>query len=397
MKASLSILLTAIVLSAEQASVEAWIPSARPSAQTESTLLRSGGTNHNEASQGDASAPEPPAVRVEEPMPKIQPIQPGMHEPPMYVDPPASMSIQPADTSLHSNRYDNDRQVPLNTFNGRTLTSTSNLIDANKPLGYGGSDQERIQGDSLRTYDNPMGGSSDTSVDLKTQGRPIHADLQMWAGPNNVPKSVRLYSQDGSQYGIGTTFTASNSQQPNSVSIRNQANMEFPLTARVTSASPANPTQTPSGTFQNQSQAQSASQVPRAIEHEGGVLIQGEGMVKTFPIAANMQKVQIILQSSPMTGSRRLPIMAKVELLQGPNNVKTSAEIYDDGMHGDYFETVFDTPGFSSSIRITNTGPMTYPFHVLVLPHTFGDPKPLANDVNDVTNSRFGPDGRFRG
>ena len=146
-----------------------------------------------------------------------------------------------------------------------------------------------------------------------------------------------------------------------------------------------------------QTQPQAAQQQqPRALEFEGGVLVQGEGMVRTFPIAANVQKVQILLQSSATTAGRRLPVMAKVELLQGPNNVKTTAEIYDDGLHGEYFETVFDTPGYTSSLRITNTGPMTYPFHVLILPHSFGDPKP-AETYNDITNSRFGPDGQFRG
>jgi hypothetical protein len=378
--------LATVVLVQKLYSIQAWIPRSCASLVAATPCLRLASLN------GEEIVPEL-STREEEETPRIQPIQPGMQEAPMYVNPPESMSIQPMNTPLDDLNGDS---LGLRSVNGRTIRSTNNQLDENRAKGYEDPGTERVQGNSLRTYDNPMGGT-ETNVNLKTQGRPIHADLQMWAGPNNVPKSVHLYSQDGSQYGVSTSFSTSNSQRANSVSIRNQANMEFPLTARVTSDAD---TATAAGGGQSQIdgaiQPQQPQQ-PRCIEDEGGVLIQGEGMVKTFPIAANVQKVQIILQSSGMSGNRRLPIMATVELLQGPNNVKTRAEIYDDGLHGDHFETVFDTPGFTSSIRIKNTGPMTYPFHVLVLPHTFGEPKPLANDVNDISQSRFGPDGRFRG
>ena len=358
----------------------AWVSS--PLSQVNSVLRSS-------PYDGDAwsSLPDQPLQRVEDSPPRIQPIQPGMQEPPMYVDPPASMSIAP---------FTNDpdrRSYGFRTYNGQAsnmLQSTNNQLDERKKRPQlPALDAERIQGNSLRTYSGSTGAT--TSVGLTTQGRPIHADLQMWAGPDNTPQSVRLYSQDGSEYGVSATFNSGSTQQTKSVSIRNDANMEFPLTARV-SSDVAQQGGSPLDRPQQQAPAQ-----PRALEYEGGVLIQGEGMVRTFPVAANVQKVQILLQSSATSTGRRLPIMAKVELLQGPNNVKTAAEIYDDGLHGDFFETVFDTPGFTSSLRITNTGPMTYPFHVLVMPHTFGDPKTMTNDYNDVTQSRFGPDGQFRG
>lgn len=66
--------------------------------------------------------------------------------------------------------------------------------------------------------------------------------------------------------------------------------------------------------------------------------------------------------------------------------------VYNDGMHGP-FEAIVDTPGYSSVLRIENTGPMEYPFRAVIRPYTFGEPNPLRN--NDAI-SRFGADGRFR-
>lgn len=409
---------TALLLAASSGihTTRAWVVlPVPPPSTTGTTVLRS-----SLYAGGDAPSDPSFQQRVEESPPLIQPIQPGFSEPPLYVDPPASMSLAPPtntngnDASSRSlvTPNDNDRNYGFRTYNDQAanmIQSSNNQLDQQpkkRPM-LPGLDAERIQGNSLRTYssspyDNNGSSSTSTTVELTSQGRPIHADLQMWSGPNNTPQSVKLYSQDGSEYGVSATFNNANyqTQQTKSVSIRNEGNMEFPVTARVSAQGGTGPSAMGQSQQDQSAALQTQSQPPpprRALEFEGGVLIQGEGMVKTFPIAANVQKVQILLQSSATSTGRRLPIMGKVELLQGPNNVKTTADIYDDGLHGEYFETVFDTPGYSCSLRITNTGPMTYPFHVLVMPHSFGDPKPMKNDFNDITASRFGPDGQFRG
>lgn len=242
---------------------------------------------------------------------------------------------------------------------------------------YGGNrgnmyeDGDRVQGNSLRTYGN-YGGSN--TVDLRSDGRPVHANLEMWAGPDNTPKKVSLYSEDGSRYGIRTTFS---SNTHNSLSVRNQGPLEFPLSASVSSRPFM-------GNFDSPVR-QGGNGYRKANGKPEGTLIQGEGMVETFPIAADVQSVQVILQTEGM------PMNAQIELLQGPNNAKVVGDIYDDGIHG-AFETIIDTPGMSSVLRITNTGPMTYPFHALVVPYTFGDPRDYDNRSR---GSRFGPDGRF--
>ena len=235
------------------------------------------------------------------------------------------------------------------------------------------NDQQRIQGNSLQTYGN-YGGSN--TVDLTTDGRDMYANVEMWAGPDNTAQKVSLYSQDGSQYRVRTTFSTN---QQNSVAIRNQGNLEFPISASVTS-------QPYMGSF-GATQAQSSNTAQAAREGYGQrKLIQGEGMVETFTIDAEVQSIKVVLETEGM------PLYANVELLQGPNNAKVLGDVYNDGVHGP-FEAVIDTPGVSSVLRITNTGPMAYPFHAYVEPLTFGQPRPV---YNSNTESRFGADGRFR-
>lgn len=103
-----------------------------------------------------------------------------------------------------------------------------------------------------------------------------------------------------------------------------------------------------------------------------------------------MESVQIYLK----TDGRHLK--SKIELLQGPNNIKQTIDIYgSDGKKRPFF-TVVETPGttnYSSSvqcvlgkfanvffnstgtgnvIRIINTGPLEYPIEVYVEPFMVG-------------------------
>ena len=78
----------------------------------------------------------------------------------------------------------------------------------------------------------------------------------------------------------------------------------------------------------------------------GGKTVQG-GAVESFPIDPSVDSVQIFLQ----TEGRNLE--AKVEVLQGPNNVRQEIEINEDYGYDRPFSCVLDTPGYGSVVRIT--------------------------------------------
>ena len=97
-----------------------------------------------------------------------------------------------------------------------------------------------------------------------------------------------------------------------------------------------------------------------------GQTIQGGGMERTYPFDWTVESVQILLKSDGM------PINARIEVLQGPNNNRQGIDLYSDNGHGRPVFYVLETPGNRGCvIEITNTGPMEYPLTASCVPYTY--------------------------
>jgi hypothetical protein len=98
---------------------------------------------------------------------------------------------------------------------------------------------------------------------------------------------------------------------------------------------------------------------------EKGQTVQG-GALKTFPFHdPSVASVQVSLETEG------LPLMAVIELWQGPGNVKQLAEIYSDDGMSKPFRTIVDlTPGYGSTVAVRNVGPLEYPLTAKVEPVT---------------------------
>jgi hypothetical protein len=197
-----------------------------------------------------------------------------------------------------------------------------------------------INGGSLRTWSEPTSSVERVQVSMKTEGLPLHANVELWHGPDNTPLKIAIYSDDGGLRPFNAVLETPAGQ--NTVAIRNTGQMEFPLAACV-------------GT--------DVEDVAKRLSDMGTLkTIQG-GAIQTYPFDHSVASVQVLL----MTGGR--PLNARIELLQGPNNDKQVINIStEDGMLRPFF-IVIETPGTGNVVRVVNTAAAEFPMTACVQPY----------------------------
>jgi len=191
-----------------------------------------------------------------------------------------------------------------------------------------------VQGGSLRTcsFAESVGR---VSVLLKTTGRPLNANVELWQGPDNAPQKMSVYLEDGELRPFRATIESPGSS--NAIAIRNTGQMEFPLTAGLEC-----------------DMSGSAGPSESLLANSKFRTVQG-GAVFTTPFSPSVQSVQIALR----TDGR--PLNARIELLQGPNNNKQVMEVYTEDGSQRPFYVIIDTPGSGNVVRIVNTATVEFP------------------------------------
>lgn len=204
--------------------------------------------------------------------------------------------------------------------------STHEIFDELTPV--------KVQGNSLRTC-SFQENVKRVSVYLKTEGRPLNANVELWQGPDNAPQKMGVYLEDGNLRPFRAVFESPGGS--NSVAIRNTGQMEFPLSAGMECDVSDN--SSPSETL---------------MTRDSYRTVQG-GAVFTTPFPPAVMSVHVSLK----TDGR--PLNARIELLQGPNNNKQVMDVYtEDGQQRPLY-TVIDTPGSGNVVRIVNTATVEFP------------------------------------
>jgi hypothetical protein len=211
-----------------------------------------------------------------------------------------------------------------------------------------------VQGGSLRTWSTPT--AERLQVSMRTEGRPLNANIELWQGPDNTPQKLNIYIEDGDLRPLNAVIETP--RGPNSVAIYNTGQLEFPFEACVEADMP-----------------DAVGLALSALEPGSLRTVQG-GALKSYPFAPPVESVQVILR----TDGR--PLNARIELLQGPNNQKQVMDVYtEDGMERPFFAVV-ETPGTGNVVRILNTAPMEYPMMASVEPYRVEDRGSSSGWVN---------------
>jgi len=219
---------------------------------------------------------------------------------------------------------------------GRPMTNKDSMKEIMAPV--------KVQGGTLKTCSFAESVSR-VSVFMKTDGRPLNANVDLWQGPDNTPQKMSVYLEDGSMRPFRAIVETPGSS--NAVAIRNTGHMEFPLSAGI-ECDMAIDDPSPGEILSQNSDSRT---------------VQG-GAVYTTPFPPAVQSVAICLKSDGR------PVNARVELLQGPNNNKQVVEFYcEDGRERPLYMIV-DTPGVGNVIRIVNTATVEFPLLATIEPYT---------------------------
>merc|ERR1719231_178835 len=94
-------------------------------------------------------------------------------------------------------------------------------------------------------------------------------------------------------------------------------------------------------------------------------LVQG-GKITSYTFGAEVESIQVLLK----TDERNMK--AKIELTQGPNQIKQVIELYASVGYKNPFYCIIQTPGANNAIRVINENTVEFPFDAWVLPYETG-------------------------
>jgi hypothetical protein len=217
-----------------------------------------------------------------------------------------------------------------------------------------------VQGGSLRTWNFMAANMEAVQVLLKTNGRPLHANVELWQGEDHTPQKIAVYTENGEDRPF-SAFVATPYHGHTAIAVKNAANMEFPLKACV-EGDLHDVTAASAGYSRGYGNKLAQTTLRRLWESARPRTVQGDNAAYTIPFDASVARVQILITTELR------PLSARIELLQGPNNVKQVIEVScEDGKARPFF-CVVETPGDANVLRIVNTGPIEFPMECRVEP-----------------------------
>lgn len=199
----------------------------------------------------------------------------------------------------------------------------------------------RIEGNSLKTWSGFT--SNLVQVSIKSLGRPVEASVQLWQTPSYIPTQFTVECEDGSENIVHSIIELPPGGYPVTIAVYNTEGQEFPMEVSVEDS------------FNRYSPLDS-------FHGWTPILIQGDGTVKSFNLADDVDNVEILLT----THTRNMK--AYIEILHGPNDDNEIIEVDTDNATLHPFYTVIQAAEGCNTLRIKNENSVEFPFEAYVRP-----------------------------
>jgi hypothetical protein len=204
----------------------------------------------------------------------------------------------------------------------------------------------KIQGDTLKTWDIGEETTERVQVSIRSSGRPVDTEIQLWHTPAYVPTKMHIYTENGVTRPINTIIETP--KHPKTVAVYNTGSGEFPFDANVAKTG--------------------LDKAYASLQSVPSEMLQG-GSLKSYEFGAEVDSVQVLLMSGELGGRN---MKCKIEVTQGPNQVKQYIEMYASSGYKSPFYAVLATPGSINTVRVINQNDVEFPFDAWVLPYETG-------------------------
>lgn len=200
---------------------------------------------------------------------------------------------------------------------------------------------DRIEGGgTLRTYKMPPYAERAELV-FKTKGRPMKAHVELWLGPIRRVHNLEIMSENGNLTPLRVLLKFK--KLAPTLKISAAGDVELPLDVGVSVPLP----ERSEALGANTEMVWNAS--PKTLI-QGGPVEGGKGAIRSFPIAPEVESVQLLVWSKDV-GKKSFKLL--IEVLQGPNNRKQTLDLQCGGGSQPY-HAVIATPGNDVTVRIQN-------------------------------------------
>lgn len=203
-----------------------------------------------------------------------------------------------------------------------------------------GSLVQRVEGKTRKTWKFNDVSKDRVQVALESEGRPVHADIKLWIGPDWTPFNVKAYTEDGKLRPIQTLVGTRNKLAM--IEALNTGEYEFPMQAAC-----------------NYAQGELAAlskELPAEFE---GERVDGQALT-SLAIDNAAERIEVVLK----TDGRQLN--ARIEILNAPNNPKQTFECFTNNGELNSLVVAFNTPDAGNTVRVVNLAPVEFPCYVHV-------------------------------